>query len=152
MKINPNEVEEKLKTMRQKRLNRLSTFVDQQTKLAEQRSRENSPKNSSTPNKSSENLSQIPEITNTETPIIRSSREPELIKPSLYKAAAQEKLAKPAEQKVFIKSEKKYFTKIEDNSRSGFVVGGLNRSFGKAGVSSGPSFNEKKTSTAGKIL
>ncbi|XP_060522106.1 uncharacterized protein LOC132699426 [Cylas formicarius] len=37
-KIAFNEVEQKLKLMRQKRLNRLSTFVNEQTKLSEQRS------------------------------------------------------------------------------------------------------------------
>ncbi|KAL1494545.1 hypothetical protein ABEB36_010126 [Hypothenemus hampei] len=36
-KVSLNEVEEKIKFMRQKRLDRLSTFVNEQTKLAEQR-------------------------------------------------------------------------------------------------------------------
>ncbi|XP_066139716.1 putative leucine-rich repeat-containing protein DDB_G0290503 isoform X2 [Euwallacea fornicatus] len=68
-----NEVEEKLKLMRQKRLNRQSVLVNEQTKLMEKRSRENSPKNSG---KNSETSSQL---------VISSSREN--VKPFQYKAA-----------------------------------------------------------------
>ncbi|XP_066246647.1 uncharacterized protein [Euwallacea similis] len=72
-----NEVEEKQKVIRQKWFNRQSMFVNEQTKLAQKRSRENSPENSG---ETLENSSQ---------PAIKPIQSRENIKPSQYKAAAK---------------------------------------------------------------
>ncbi|CAG9773755.1 unnamed protein product [Ceutorhynchus assimilis] len=101
-KIVLNEVEERLKQMRQKRLNRLSTFVDQQTKLSEDRSRENALKTSQ---KKCESLSELVEKVENE-PAIKSNAAP-------YKAnKVQEKVVRASEQTVFAKPEEKEKGKI----------------------------------------
>ncbi|XP_050299489.1 uncharacterized protein LOC126738277 [Anthonomus grandis grandis] len=131
-KVALNEVEEKLKLMRQKRLDRLSTFVDQQSKLSGERIKENATDHGAkiTEKIGNERLESV-EMSEPERGSFKVEKVRETGATSNFgKGVRHELLAHPEK----VQKEKTFGKNSSSDVKPGFVSG-LRNSFGKGPVS-----------------